>query len=74
MLKLSLYGFEFYLIRNQYTIFYFDMKLPCNSIFNLDEAIRITKWWIDSQNDWYQGVTSKQLQDKYDSLRVVKCE
>lgn len=70
MLKLSLYGFEFYLIRSQYTIFYFDMKLPHNSIFNLDEAIRITKQWIDSQNDWYQGATSSQLQDKYDTLGV----
>jgi len=71
MLKLSLYGFEFYFIRGQYTIFYFETMLPLNSIFDLDEAIRITKQWIDSQNDWYQGVTSKQLQEKYDSLEVA---
>ncbi len=71
MLSLSLYGFEFYLIRGQYTIFYFEMKLPHNSIFTLEEAVRITCQWIDSQDDWYQGATSSQIQDKVDSLGVI---
>ena len=71
MLKLHLYGFEFYLIRGQYAIFYFELMLPHNSIFSLDDAVKLTCQWIDSQNDWYQGVTSSQLQEKYDMLEVA---
>ena len=55
MLKLSLYGFEFWFIKKQYVIFYFEQKLPHNSIFDIREAVRITKQWIDEQKMGYNG-------------------
>ena len=71
MLKLSLYGFEFYLIGERYAIFYFDTKLPRFPALTLDDAIFYATRWIDSQGDWYMGCTSAQLQEKYDTLERV---
>lgn len=68
MLTLSLYGFEFYLIKNQYVLFYFERKLPHNSIFSEGEAVKITCRWIDEQRLGYDGPTSKQFKEAYDRL------
>lgn len=79
MLKLSLYGFEFYVIKEQYVIFYLNLKLPHGSIFTEKEAVRTVCFWIVEQDTRmfknidsdYHGPTAQQFKEAYESLNRV---